>query len=155
RPLIAGELLPHAEDVGDRQIPLMLWYGIMPLAGDADGRDLALLGTSQIPLTSSLLSRRIASLDGGIDRLVDWLATDESDGAALNGALLGLRDAVEGRRGLVMPSAWSKVVARALGADASTETRSTAQYLSLAFGDRKVFDALQQQAGNESESNEN
>ncbi|MBL8848656.1 MAG: c-type cytochrome, partial [Planctomycetaceae bacterium] len=147
---VAAELLSHGDDAGDRQIPLMLWYGISPLAGDADGRDLALLGVSQIPLTSSLLSRRIASLDGGVDRLVNWLATHETDAAALNGALLGLRDAVEGRRGLAMPAAWPPVAARALADDASAETRATAQYLALAFGDEQVFFALQLQAGDES-----
>ncbi|MFO1092629.1 MAG: PVC-type heme-binding CxxCH protein [Planctomycetaceae bacterium] len=153
RARLAGELLQHEEDAGDRQIPLMLWYGIMPLAGDAEGRDLALLGSCRIPLTGSLLSRRIAALDGGIDRLVDWLAAHETDAAALQGALLGLRDAVEGRRGLKMPRAWSKVAARALD-PAAAATRATAQYLALAFGDQSVFDTLRTIAAESSQSTE-
>lgn len=146
RVALGGELLQHAEDADDRQIPLMLWYSIAPLAGDPADRDLALLAQTRIPLTGSLLSRRIASIDGGIDRLVDWLAAHETDAAALHAALLGLHAAVEGRRGLAMPHAWPIVAARALAATAADDTRSTAQYLALAFGDTAVFDALRAQA---------
>ena len=146
RTKLAGELLRHKEDADDRQIPLMLWYGIMPLAGDADGRDLALLGQCRIPLTGQLLSRRIATVDGGIERLVGWMAQHKPDVESLHGALLGLRDAVEGRRGLRMPRGWRKVQKRALARSESVETRALAESLSLAFGDGAVFDELYRRA---------
>ena len=139
---LAGQLLRHSADADDRQIPLMLWYGIMPLADEAAGDDLALLGECHIPLTGRLLSRRIATLEGGIDRLVSWMAEREPDVEALEGALLGLRDAVEGRRNLAMPPDWPLVAARAL----APPVRTTAQYLSLAFGDESVFDEVFQEA---------
>lgn len=143
---VASALAGHAEDADDRQIPLMLWYGIEPFAGDPDVRDLALLGRTRIPLTGRLLTRRIASLDGGIERLVSYLAANKPDAEALNGALLGLRDAVEGRRGLTMPAGWSQVAQTALAKSAAAETRSSARYLALAFGDPAVFDSLRDEA---------
>jgi len=145
---IAGELLQHAEDADDRQIPLMVWYGILPLAGDPDGHDLALLARSSLPLPARLLSRRIATMEGGIERLVDWLAGHKLPPAALQSALTGLRDAVEGRRGLAMPRNWPAVQKQALATLSDSETEAIAQSLGLAFGDSAVFDELFAQAAN-------
>lgn len=148
RVAIAGELLKHAEDNDDRQIPLMVWYGISPLAGDPDGRDLALLGKSALSLPARLLSRRIATMEGGIERLVDWIAGQQLEPASLQSALTGLRDAVEGRRGLTMPHAWPQVAAKSLATLSDSQSQAVAQSLGLAFGDASVFEALFAQAAN-------
>ena len=138
---IAGLLCARAESANDHNLPLMIWYGIEPLAGDSQGRDLELLRDGRIPLVSRYLARRIASLDGGIHRLTAWLATSAAiSPERLEPILLGLRDAVEGRRGLETPESWAPLLSRA---DTLTPpARDAVQYLSLVFGDESAFAAL-------------
>ena len=59
---LAAALVTHAEDAGDASIPLMLWYGIEPLAAVDRDRALKLVVTAKIPLIREYLARRIASL---------------------------------------------------------------------------------------------
>ena len=138
---IAYPLLRRAEFADDHNLPLMIWYGIEPLAGDAQGRDLELLRDGRIPLVSRYLARRIASLDGGINRLTAWLATSSAiSPERLEPILHGIRDAVEGRRGLETPENWAALLYRA---DTLTPpARDAVQYLSLVFGDESAFSAL-------------
>lgn len=146
---IARGLVRQEENADDRNLPLMIWYGIEPLAGDAQARDLELLGSARIPLVQRFLARRIASLEGGIDRLSEWLAgrTDER-AERIEHALLGLRDAVEGRRGLEKPTGWTEVEARS--AEMTPAGRQAVQYLSLVFGDELAYASLTAVAGDHS-----
>jgi putative heme-binding domain-containing protein len=137
---IARELARHDEDARDHNLPLMIWYGIEPLAGDAAGRDLELLGTARIPLVQRYLARRIASEEGGVDRLVAWLGTSDAWTSG-DAAAVGLRDAVEGRRRLSMPAGWPDVSARAT-AKGNAAVREAIDYLALLFGDAATFDRL-------------
>ncbi len=123
----------------------MIWYGIEPLAGDTGGRDLDLLGSARIPLVQRYLARRIASEEGGVDRLVAWLGTSDAwtSGDAVP---IGLKDAVEGRRGLSMPAGWPDVSARAT-AKGNEAVREAVDYLALVFGDAATFDRLVATAG--------
>jgi putative membrane-bound dehydrogenase-like protein len=137
---IARELARHDEDSGDHNLPLMIWYSVEPLVGDAAGRDLELLGTARIPLVQRHLARRIASEEGGVDRLVAWLGTSDAwtSGEAV---AIGLRDAVEGRRGLAMPAGWHEVSARVI-ATGNAAVREAIDDVALIFGDRATFERL-------------
>ena len=136
---IARELVRHEEDARDHNLPLMIWYGIEPLARDTKGRDLELLGTARMPLVQRYLARRIATEEEGIERLVGWLGTSDT-WTASDAVPVGLKDAVEGRRGLPMPERWQDVSARA--AQGSAAAREAVDYIALVFGDGATFGRL-------------
>jgi putative heme-binding domain-containing protein len=63
--------------------------------------------------------------------------------------LLGLRDAVEGRRGLEPPTGWTDIEARS--DELTPAGRDTIQYLSLVFGHQQAFASLTAVAGDGNE----
>jgi len=59
---IARELLQHHEDSGDKDLPLMVWYGIEPLVPMQPERAVQLAADAKIELVREYVARRIASL---------------------------------------------------------------------------------------------
>jgi putative membrane-bound dehydrogenase-like protein len=57
---IAAALASHGEDATDQNIPLMLWYGIEPLAAADHDRAAGLLVRCKIPIVRQYIARRIA-----------------------------------------------------------------------------------------------
>jgi putative membrane-bound dehydrogenase-like protein len=57
---IARGLAARAEDAGDPNLPLMLWYGIEPLVKADPARALDLARTTRIPLVRRFIARRAA-----------------------------------------------------------------------------------------------
>jgi putative membrane-bound dehydrogenase-like protein len=57
---VAEGLVGHAEDVGDQNLPLMVWYGVEPLVASDAQRGAALLAKARIPLVRQYIARRIA-----------------------------------------------------------------------------------------------
>ncbi len=57
---IADGLAARAEDAGDANLPLMIWYGVEPLVAGAPERATELLLRSKIPLLRQNVARRIA-----------------------------------------------------------------------------------------------
>ena len=58
---IAERLLQHTEDSEDKNLPLMIWYGVEPLVPKEPGRAIQLAGKSKIKLVREYISRRVAS----------------------------------------------------------------------------------------------
>src|SRR5438552_11039231 len=56
---LAEKLLGRAEDANDHNMPLLLWYGLIPVA-DTDPAALATLAAkTKIPLTRQFIARRL------------------------------------------------------------------------------------------------
>ena len=55
-------LVDNAEDAQDANLPLMLWYGVEPLAAADPARAAQLLVKSRMPLVRRHIARRIAAL---------------------------------------------------------------------------------------------
>jgi putative heme-binding domain-containing protein len=89
-------------------------------------------------------------MEGGVDRLVAWLSESDrwTDAEAIP---LGLKDAVEGRRGLPMPAGWPEVSARAT-ARRNRAVSEAVDYIALVFGDAATFDRLMDTARNPQQS---
>lgn len=60
---IAEGLMSHGVDADDHNIPLMIWYGFEPLVAEAPRRALDLAKTSEIPLLTEHIIRRIAAIE--------------------------------------------------------------------------------------------
>jgi len=58
---LAAKLVAHAEDAKDKDIPLMIWYGIEPLVADDSQRALKLALASKLPLVRQFIARRAAA----------------------------------------------------------------------------------------------
>ncbi|MAF67239.1 MAG: dehydrogenase [Planctomycetes bacterium] len=137
---VARGLASHAEDADDQNLPLMLWYGLEPLAAEDSARALALAGDASLDLPAAFLARRVAAEPGGHAALVGAMAEtrDEAWFALLLGQLAG---ALEGERGATMPSGWRAVGERASRSD-DGEVRDWAFAVAVAFGDASVFPEL-------------
>lgn len=57
---IAAALCSHGQDASDQNLPLMIWYGIEPLAAFDPARAAGLIATCKIPIVRELIARRIA-----------------------------------------------------------------------------------------------
>ena len=111
---LARPLLQHAGDAADHNLPLMLWYGLIPL-GDSDPGLLATLGgKAKIPGTVRCIAQRLAAR---IER--EPLAVDILLGGALAGSpemqsavIAGLSEGLKKATSAPMPIAWEQITAK-------------------------------------------
>lgn len=107
---LARPLLQHAADASDHNLPLLLWYGLIPLGDSAPGLLATLGGRTKIPLTARCIARRLA------ERIEDEpLAVDVLLGGALantpevqSAILLGLADGLKKTASAPMPVTWEQ-----------------------------------------------
>lgn len=135
---LGRHLVKDPKDADDHNLPLMVWYGLMPLA-DTDPQGLAEFAVGcSFPTTRRLIARRLAEMietqPGPIDTLLSRSLTDS---ALLGDVLQGMEEAFAGRYKLTAPPAWAKVAALD-----SPEIRERVQRLSLIFGDGRALSEL-------------
>lgn len=108
RASIASPLLAHAEDASDHNLPLMLWYGIEPLALSHRKNLADLAKSSAIPLVRNHIARRLAmdpaDPEGALDSLLRH-APGATDTWTID-LLAGLSKAVEGINAPTPPPSW-------------------------------------------------
>jgi putative membrane-bound dehydrogenase-like protein len=115
RPAVASGLVSHTDDATDKNIPLMVWYALIPLA-ETDPTALASIGAkSELRATRKYIARRLAeditTRPGPVDTLVAGAATGALDYLAdiADGLTLGL----QGQQGVAKPAAWDAFVKKA------------------------------------------
>src|ERR1019366_7063291 len=101
-------LLAHAEDADDHNLPLMYWYAIEPLAAEDPARALALALNGKIPQLHGFMIRRIGAGGDATGLLIDALAKTPDAGKQLT-FLTAMREALKGRRTVPTPDAWPKL----------------------------------------------
>ncbi len=136
---------PHPEDAGDHNLPLMIWYGIIPL-GDADPNLLAKVAIyfhCEIPLVRRYIARRVVEDIEKDPKPVNALlhaALFNSPAFQLD-ILAGLTEGMTGWRKATKPAIWDAFVAK-LG-DIKDETfRARVRELSVLFGDGRALDEV-------------
>ena len=138
RPELARPLLGRVEDAADRNLPLLLWYGLIPLA-DHDAPALAALAEAcALPVTRQLIVRRLAeelaTSPGVLDRL---LATARDQTAAVQSDVLtGLTEGLRGWRRAPKPATWDAFAAPLAASPESARVRD----LHVVFGDGRALD---------------
>jgi putative heme-binding domain-containing protein len=118
---IASELMVHAEDTADQNLPKMIWLGIEPLVPADPALALDRASRSRIPILTRFIARRAVDADA-IDAVV--AALELSPTIQLD-ILEGMKDALEGRYDVVPPPRWSSVNARLQRADAAVSRLAT------------------------------
>ena len=157
---VAPELVKHAEDAEDANLPLMIWYGIEPIVTQFPDRALSLIEDAKIYQVRQLIARRLTELfttrnatgDGttpnagpsNLNALVEVLAR-VGDTAVQEDLLIGMYAALEGRKNIAMPRLWPGVYER-LSRSEPKELRDAANLVALVFGDRKAVENLSRAA---------
>jgi putative membrane-bound dehydrogenase-like protein len=142
---LAAPLLARAQDADDHNLPLLIWYGLIPL-GEADPSTLAKLAANcELPATRRLIARRLAesieSRPGPINDLI--AAIMKADPAVQADLLAGIAEGLRGRRKVSKPAAWDALAAR-LGAQ--PELANRARDLAVVFGDGWALDEVRRLA---------
>jgi putative heme-binding domain-containing protein len=126
---IAGELMMHAEDADDHNLPKMTWLGVEPLAGENPEVALDYASRSRIPLLAQFIARRAVDANA-LDPLVAAIANAPPTQISL---LEGMRDGLEGRVDLTASASWAALFQR-LRRSEPTVAR-VAQQIADQFGD--------------------
>ncbi len=144
---LATSLLARNEDANDHNLPLLIWYGLIPLA-DADPAGLAALAAkSGLPLTRRLIARRLAEdIEKNPAPLNDLLKVTATRPAAFQADVLnGMADGLTGWHKARKPAAWD-----ALGTKVANSSdavlRDCARDLSVLFGDGRALDSVKKVA---------
>ena len=141
---LASRLASRAKDADDHNLPLMVWYGILPVAG-ADPDSLARFARQcQFPVTRRLIARRLAeSIDDNPKAIEELLA------GAMNPiqkeVISGLSEGLAGRHKVKAPANWQKLQ-RAVDASDDDPLKSRVRELSVLFGDGRALAEVQRVA---------
>lgn len=138
---LAESLASRLEDAEDRQLPLMIWYGLEPSVAIDPTRAMALSQKPVMPLIRRHIARRIASdIDGNADAVNELIkaAAANTNAELQREVLQGVSDALRGRRQVAGPAAWSGA-AKAYAASADPKVQELADQLGVLFGDEQAF----------------
>ena len=106
---IAESLAARDEFANDRELPLMVWYGIEPAVMHQPNRAVNLAVSSRFPVLRQLTSRRltveIERIPDAVDALVKRLAEIDDSAVQLD-LLTGMSQALRGWRKAPAPAAW-------------------------------------------------
>lgn len=144
RAAVAAGLLNHGEDANDHNLPLMLWYGIEPLAAAPAGRFEQLIAGARIPRVQRLGARRLAEeIDSAPARLDTLLVALAASGSleSRRAVLDGIAAALSGRRKAPRPAAWP-IVLEKFAAGADEALRNRLRDLSALFGDGRALEQI-------------
>jgi putative membrane-bound dehydrogenase-like protein len=139
---VASGLARHAEDIHDHNLPLMIWYGIEPIASTDEKAALKLLKEAEIPLLRKFIAQRLS-----LRRLMSGLAEaiQESKPEAQGAIIDGMFAALNGQSKLSAPPHWKEIRAE-LQKHPSPGIRNEVLRLSLIFGDPEAIGLLKAQA---------
>ncbi|HMP80632.1 MAG TPA: c-type cytochrome, partial [Pirellulaceae bacterium] len=138
---IAGQLLAHAADDADQNLPLMIWYGIEPLIASQPQRALAWVETSQLPRVSAFIVRRAAADAAALDVVVAAIPNWSPEGQQM--ALEQINEALVGRVNVPLPASWQATYEKLSQSEHAT-LRELSLRLAVAFGDRRAFPQLRE-----------
>jgi len=132
-------LSEHAEDRTDRNLPLLIWHGLAQRMPQQLDRALRIAEQTRIPQLADFIYWYAATLDEGLNRVVNSLA--QVEGEAQHRRLAGLALAAEARAKTTMPRAW-KQTAPKLYASTDSRIQRQAERLAAVFGDDSMFPRL-------------
>ncbi|MBI5759134.1 MAG: c-type cytochrome [Planctomycetales bacterium] len=145
---LAEPLVAREADANDHNLPLMIWYGLMPVA-DADPAALAKLATRcQLPTTRKFIARRLAEdIDlrpEPVNDLIVAVAVSRSKDFQAD-ILTGITEGLAGWRKAPKPAAWDDVQTR-LSNSGTAANRDRVRDLSVLFGDGRALDEVKRLA---------
>ncbi len=137
---LAGALMSRPEDAADHNLPLMIWYGLIPL-GAENPRALAELGARcELPTTRKLIARRLTEEIERTPAPLDTLISAAvKQGTAFQADILrGIAEGLLGWRRAPKPATWD-ALAEKISAHDDLALRNHVRDLSLLFGDGRAL----------------
>lgn len=141
RASLAGVLSTRGEDADDHNLPLMLWYGLIPVA-DFQPAALAEIGArTRIPLLRKLIARRFAEdlekSPAALNQLVDKSAG--GDIVAQTAVIDGMLEGLAGWASATPPASWPRFRESTVS---SPELSDRIRELDALFGDGRALDQV-------------
>ena len=170
---LAAALMTHCEDTDDHNLPLMVWYGIMPLGRVATGamegelshsaQLVELAAKSTWPRTRRLIARRLAEeleVEPEVLEQLIAVAVQLQDRALATDIARGAAVGLAGRRQVTMPRGWRELQvligdgleSAAARTDDTSELKNALNALNVLFGDGMTIDELKRVASDEAVS---
>jgi putative membrane-bound dehydrogenase-like protein len=134
---LASKLCERADHASDRQLSLMIWYGIAEAVSKYPDEAVKLALSSELPTVTRLITRRLAEDLEKTPEPVNDLLSRASDENRLS-ILRGLNEALKGWSKAPKPAAWDAIT-KATGDE---ETQTLIRELSVVFGDGRARDEL-------------
>lgn len=142
---LASIMMSHLEFKDDHNLPLMVWYGLMPVADkySAELADAAI--ASRWPKTQRLIVRRLAERIDSHPEAVNKVlaATMDADGLIRETVLMGLADGLKGWSRAKEPASWQSFAAEIRTQD-SAKLNAIVTDLSVVFGDGRALDHVRE-----------
>lgn len=145
---LASGLLSRAEDAGDHNQELLIWYGIEPIASQMPSLAINLIKASKLSKPRRYVARRIAEQIEGkpeaVESLIE-LASQAAENDLRRDILQGMADGLSGWRQAPKPRAWTEAstTLRALGQETISEL---VQELDVVFGSGRALAELRKVA---------
>jgi putative membrane-bound dehydrogenase-like protein len=140
---LAAALMTRGEDADDHNLPLLVWYGMIPVVETDPRRAADVAVATRWPKTQRLIARRLASLierhPEGMERLVAAIADTRDENVQQN-LLAGIADGLSGWRRAPKPAGWDALAKRLSQGDATRA--SVVRDLSAVFGDGRAIDEI-------------
>jgi putative membrane-bound dehydrogenase-like protein len=130
------ENLQRDADPKDRNLCLMLWYGIESEVAKNPAKALQLASSSAVPVLRRLIVRRLCEPDLRNANLAAVVAaiTRSNDAAVQHSMLEGMSEAFRGLKNQPLPAGWNQLTAKLVKSD-NQEIKELVRTLSLIFGD--------------------
>ncbi|HWC91146.1 MAG TPA: PVC-type heme-binding CxxCH protein, partial [Pirellulales bacterium] len=142
RTRLAAPLLAHAEDAADQNLPLLIWYGLIPVADADAGQLVSLAAESKIGLVRRMIGRRLAEDLARRPEPINQLLTATIPSVnSLADVLVGMSEGLAGWRKAPQPAAWPQVQA-AVKASSNQDLARRVRDLSVLFGDGRALDEV-------------
>ena len=139
RPVLAKTLVSRAEDRADHNLPLMIWYGLIPVANQNPAALVEVARNCELPKTLKLISRCLAEeVDVHpemLDRLLTYAANQKGD--YLNTVLSGINVGLQGRINAPRPESWDRI-----SKNPSLANAKVIRELGVVFGDGRAVEEL-------------
>lgn len=142
---IARSLLGFSEDAGDHNQPMMLWYGIEPLAEKHAELLIDLFHSAKIPMVRKWIARRITKEYEKNQAILTTLLKSYlslSSEASLDLAQ-GMTEGLSGRRKAEKPQGWDAFAQKAK-ASGDKQLQNAITNLSAFFGDGIAIESIRQ-----------
>jgi len=152
---VAAALLAHGEDAADHNLPLMIWYGVEPLAAADPDLAVALAENARMRLVRRLIARRLTeNVEKAPGPLHELLRiTAQSSQEFQRDVLRGMSEALRGWRKARPPTAWATLTAK-LADSPDQVVRTLVRDLGVVFGDGRALTDLRQVVQDKSASGE-
>ena len=148
RPALATALVSRSEDADDHNLPLLVWYGLIPLAKTAPTALAEVAVACRWPTTQRLITRRLTEEILSTDAIEPVLqaAAASADPLILEAVLQGCTEAFAGWRKPPQPRNWTlctAAVAALAESDTAEHCRTLHAHLNELFGHGQPLHALE------------